>query len=263
MPFVRSSDGITIGFDVQGDAGAPIVFVHGWSCDRSYWRNQMPWFGRRHRAVAIDLAGHGESGSGRADWTMAAFGEDVAAVVEALDLAGVILVGHSMGGDVIVEAARRLGDRVRALVWVDTYGALGQPIGREEVDQFAAPFRADFVPAARAFVRRLFRAPADPGLVELVVNDMSSAPPEIAIPALEHAFGNEPAVLAALPALTVPIVAINPADGHTHAASLSAYGVTTVLMPGVGHFPMLEAPDAFNELLERTIDRFSYSGEAT
>jgi len=63
--------------------------------------------------VSLDLAGHGESGLGRRAWTMPAFGEDVVAVAEKLGLEDVVLTGHSMGGDVIVEAARRMPDRVR------------------------------------------------------------------------------------------------------------------------------------------------------
>jgi pimeloyl-ACP methyl ester carboxylesterase len=55
--------------------------------------------------VAIDLAGHGESGVGRKAWTMPTFGDDLVAVVERLALADAVLIGHSMGGDVIVEAA--------------------------------------------------------------------------------------------------------------------------------------------------------------
>src|SRR5215211_3854187 len=78
---VTSRDGIPLAFEVHG-AGAPaVVLVHGWSCDRSYWDGQVGPLAARYRTVAVDLAGHGESGSGRRAWTMAAFGEDVVAVV--------------------------------------------------------------------------------------------------------------------------------------------------------------------------------------
>src|SRR5262245_26315272 len=116
-------DGVRIAFEDHGAELPALVFVHGWSCDRTYWRGQAP-LAERHRVVTIDLAGHGESGVDRASWTMAAFGGDVAAVVEQLGLDDAVLIGHSMGGDVIVEAAPLLGGRVRGLVWVDVYPSL-------------------------------------------------------------------------------------------------------------------------------------------
>jgi pimeloyl-ACP methyl ester carboxylesterase len=131
------------------------VFVHGWSCDRTYWNGQLDHLVGRHEVVAIDLAGHRESGVGREAWTMAVFGLDVVAVVERLGLGSAVMVGHSMGGDVIVEAALRLPDRVTGLAWVDVYTSLDDARTREEIQAFLVPFREDFITAARALVRRM------------------------------------------------------------------------------------------------------------
>jgi hypothetical protein len=92
---VKTPDGVEIRYEVAGSGEPALVFVHGWSCDRSYWRAQVDHFAASHRTVALDLGGHGESSLGREDWTMASFAGDVRAVVEALDLRGVVLVGHS------------------------------------------------------------------------------------------------------------------------------------------------------------------------
>src|SRR4029079_1447364 len=170
----RSADGIPVLFDVVGEGAPPLVFVHGWSCDRTYWSGQIDDFARSHVVVAIDLAGHGESGGGRRVWTMPAFGDDVAAVLEQLDVSGVVLVGHSMGGDVIVEAARALPERVAGLVWVDTYSTLGRVRTPEDTEEFVQPFRQDFATAVGALVRPMFVAASDPSLVERVVADMSA-----------------------------------------------------------------------------------------
>jgi hypothetical protein len=79
-----SPDGIPIAYSVSGDGAPALVFVHGWLCDRTYWRGQLEPFSKDHKVVAIDLAGHGESGRGtRSAFTMQSFGGDVAAVVEA------------------------------------------------------------------------------------------------------------------------------------------------------------------------------------
>lgn len=90
-----SADSTHIVYDVYGERMPTLVFVHGWSCDRSYWMGQLESFSR-FRVVAIDLAGHGESGLGHGAWTMKAFGQDVAAVVKKLDLQRVILIGQHL-----------------------------------------------------------------------------------------------------------------------------------------------------------------------
>ena len=255
----RSSDGIPLSFEVHGSGTPAPVFVHGWSCDRRYWRGQLAAFADRHQVVAVDLAGHGESGGGRQRWTMAAFGDDVAAVVRHLGLGEVVLIGHSMGGDVVVETALRLGGQVLGVVWADTYDTLGDPPTREELEEFVGPFREDFVAAARAFVRRI-SGPAPADLVEWVAADMSAAPPEAAIEVMEHAVGNEPAVLAALPKLTAPVVAINAGHRPTDSEALRRHGVQAVVMPGVGHFLMLEDPGSFNRLLGAVVDECRRGG---
>ena len=115
-----SADGVSIHYQVQGKGKPALIFIHGWCCDRSYWDEQLSHFTQQYKVVAIDLAGHGDSGLERKAWTMEAYGEDVVAVVNKLKLQEVILVGHSMGGYVILEAARRLPERIIGLVGVDT-----------------------------------------------------------------------------------------------------------------------------------------------
>jgi len=85
--------------------------VHGWTNNNTIWDLQVPVLSEKYQVVAIDLAGHGKSGNERSQWTMSAFGEDIAAVVHAAKLENVILVGFSMGGPAIVEAAKLLPTR--------------------------------------------------------------------------------------------------------------------------------------------------------
>ena len=107
-----SADGLPIYYTVQGEGEPALVFVHGWCCDGGYWSEQLGRFAQRYKVVAVDLGGHGQSGLGRQTWTMEAFGEDVKSVVEKLGLTKAVLVGHSMGGKVIIEAARLMPGRV-------------------------------------------------------------------------------------------------------------------------------------------------------
>ena len=250
-----SADGVAIAYDAHGAGTPALVFVHGWSCDRTYWKGQLEPLGRRYRVVAIDLAGHGESGTNRQAWTIAAFGADVAAVVEKLGLERVVLIGHSMGGDVIVEAARRLRGRVAGLVWVDVYRKLDAPPTAERIEAFVAPFRADFAERTRAFVRGMFPATADKSLVEWIAADMSSAPKDIALAAMVSAHSNAREMPAALAELKLPTIAINPDHPPTDFESLKRHGVEVVLIPGVGHFPMMEDPERFNRVLGSVIEK--------
>src|SRR5262249_7740442 len=120
-----SADGVTIHYDVQGQGATALVFVHGWCCDRRYWDRQTAHFAPDYTVVWLDLAGHGTSGHDRTTWTIPAFGADIVAVVEQLGLAQVVLIGHSAGGLVVIEAARRLPTTVIGVVGVDTWRNIG------------------------------------------------------------------------------------------------------------------------------------------
>jgi len=113
----RAPDGVTISYEVRGVRDPALVLVHGWANTRAIWGVHPETLSRRHRVVALDLAGHGASGADRSEWTMEAFGEDVVAVVDELGLESTVLVGFSMGGAVVLEAAERLGDRVLGVVY--------------------------------------------------------------------------------------------------------------------------------------------------
>lgn len=254
-----SYDGTKVAYEVFGVGPQTLVFVHGWSCDRSYWSAQNEPLSRTFRVVTLDLAGHGESGLGRSAWTIAGFGSDVAAVVNNLDTDSVVLIGHSMGGDVILEAARQLPGRVRGLIWVDTYTQLAVFQTAEQVRSRMAPFRADFVSETRAFVRRMFPSNADHSLVERVAADMSAAPPEIALGAMESAWTFGSTVPGLLRDLGVPLVAINPEAPPTDMDSMRRNNVEVALIAGVGHFPMMEDPGHFNECLTKVVQGFASS----
>lgn len=251
---VDSVDGQRIAYEKRGSGDLAIVLVHGWSCDRSYFRHQLESLSDRYTVVSLDLAGHGESTLGRQNSTIALFGEDVAAVVRKLDMKRVVLVGHSMGGDVVVAAARLLKDRVVGLIWVDDYKELGSPSSDVEIEAFAAQFRADFPGMANKLVRSLFRADADPALVDRIAKDMASAPPQVGVTSIESSFKYAKEIPGALAELKLPVIAINADNGPTNVASLAKHGVKTVVMPGVGHFLMLEDPERFDLLLSSAIE---------
>lgn len=245
-----SFDSVPIAFDAAGTGETALVFVHGWSCDRSYWSAQVEPFSQDFRVVTLDLAGHGESGMDREGWTIAAYGVDVAAVVEQLGLDRVILVGHSMGGDVVVSAARLLKGRVLGIVWVDDYSQLGTFRTPDQVAEVIAPLRVNFADSTYALVHKyLFSPNADSALVERIARDMAAAPPHVALASLESSITNDRVVPSELEKLDLPVVSLNPAGSNPDVESLQQHGVEVILVPDVGHFMMMENPEVFNDIL--------------
>lgn len=254
---VPSSDGVPIAYEVHGQGSPALVLIHGWSCDRGYWKDQLEYLGAQYQLVLVDLAGHGESGLARKNYTMASFGADVAAVVDSLKLEKVVLVGHSMGSDVAVEAAKRLPGKVAGLVWLDQYQSLDKFHDAAALDAFLAKFRKDFRGTTNGFVRGMFTANADPKLVDRVAGDMAAAPPAVAISALQNTLSNGPNVVVALAELKLPVVAINADKDPTDHASMTRHGVRTFVMPDSGHFLMMEDPPRFNRSLDSVVKGFA------
>jgi len=250
-----SKDGVSIVFQDQGKGDIALVFIHGWCCDRSYWRKQVPHFVLNYRVVTIDLAGHGDSGTKRKAWTMKAFGEDVAVVVKKLGLKKVILIGHSMGGAVIAEAAGLMPKKVIGLVGVDTFHNVELKYSTEQINLIVAPVRADFSKETKNHVRNfMFTSHSDPELVKKIANDMSSAPPKIGVATLEAYLSND--LLSTLKSVQAPTHCINSDRfpltnievGRRHFHSFKVK-----LMSNVGHFNMIEDPETFNRLLDETV----------
>ena len=253
---VDSFDGVSISCRAQGMDTPTIVFVHGLACNKTHWDAQVAHFAPTHKVVTIDLAGHGESGVGRKSWTMGNFAKDVSAVVEKLELDKVILVGHSMGGAVILETEKILHDRVSALVGVDTftYEQTYPKLPQEAIDQVLTPLRANFSEAMRGMVYQLFSvsAKADPHLVEKVAAEMATFPSEIMLAALEELLKWDLKV--ALQRVRTPIRCINSKNlSSEDATKRYADYFDVVLMPDVGHFVMMEDPGLFNQLLTEVV----------
>src|ERR1700741_2020924 len=133
-------DGVHVQYRVYGAGEPALVFVHGWSGDSNYWREQIAPFKKKYTRVTVDLAGHGGTDGNRGEWTMARFGQDVATALAAVPNEKLILVGHAMGGNVAVEAARLLRGRVIGIIGVDTFKSIGTPPpSKAQVDAIMKP----------------------------------------------------------------------------------------------------------------------------
>jgi pimeloyl-ACP methyl ester carboxylesterase len=255
----RSRDGVSIHYEIHGTGDSTAVLVHGWGFDRRIWDAAIPRLARTRRVAALDLAGHGHSGRERRRPTVASFAEDVCAVLQAVGAPRVVLVGHSMGGPVVVEAARRMSDRVAGVVLVDTLHDVEATIPPEEHSPtiFAA-LEADFAGAVgRWFRETMFTPTTEPALIETVVARAQAMDPEIGLAAIQSTLSYD--ARDALRALDMAVRAINADHFPTNAAAMRRYvrDFDYTVLGGTGHYPMLEQPERFAQVLERSVNEIA------
>jgi sigma-B regulation protein RsbQ len=249
-------DSVHIDYRVWGNGETAVVLIHGWACDENYWSAQVDALKSKYTVVAINLAGHGASERNRTDWSIGNYGEDVATVVRQLQNRQIVLVGHSMGADVALEASRRIGDRVIGIIAVDSLKSIGlPPMKPREIDRQLAPFRDHFIEATRDYVTKtMFEKGADPTFVQKVAYDMSLEPPQVAVPSLQSLLAMDFTTL--LPDIHVPVYAINsdlsPTDEARIRKALPKFKAD--VLDHTGHFLMMEVPQRFNPVLIKDID---------
>jgi pimeloyl-ACP methyl ester carboxylesterase len=252
----RATDGVSIRYDVGGKGDTALVFIHGYTSDRSAWREQFVVFAREHRVVAVDLGGHGGSGANREQWNIAGLAGDIEAVVKALGLKRVVLVGHSMGGPVALFAASRMPDRVVGVIGVDTLHDVEFKWPADTVKDAVAKMEADFNGMLRGAIQTMFLETADPALVKEITEKALLTDRKAAL-GLMYDFAKVD-LKAALAAAKKPVRCINAsaprAAPPTAVETNRKYAdYRAVQMDGVGHYLMLERPAEFNKLLREQL----------
>jgi len=118
MQRVRLGD-ITVAFEERGQ-GEPLVLIHGGLVSMRSWRDQTEHFAKTHRVIRFDLRGHGQTTRSSGAYTVPRFADDVEALLGHLDIESFFCWGHSLGGMIAQELARRDDARVRGLILADT-----------------------------------------------------------------------------------------------------------------------------------------------
>jgi pimeloyl-ACP methyl ester carboxylesterase len=112
-------DGVALAFEDVGKGAPPIVLIHDLGCDHTALQPQLEHFRGRHRVVALDLLGHGQSDNLAQPYTLAGFADDLAWLCYELGVYRPVAVGQGIGGMIAVELAGRYPDLLAAVVALD------------------------------------------------------------------------------------------------------------------------------------------------
>jgi len=256
---------VPIAYSKKGNADTALVFVHGWGINKEYWKSQADEFSKRYTVVTIDLGGHGESGKDRSHWTVDDFANDVMAVLDSLNLNKVILVGHSMGGDIILDIAFKIPDRIVGFIGIDNFKDVGVPLTpdqRAQVDEFMRALSTNYKETVKAYSKANLFPPnyADSNSVNRVLKDIANTDSVVAMKTLSGIFEFAPNEVALLKTMTKPVHLIVSDYTPILQDSLAKYskaGYSIKTIHGTGHYPMIEKPDEFNKLLNETLNEIA------
>jgi pimeloyl-ACP methyl ester carboxylesterase len=249
--------GIRVAYDDTGGGGAALVLLHGFPLDRRMWRGQAEVLGGEFRVVAPDLRGFGETPLA-GDLKMETLAEDVAALLDELDLGRVVLGGLSMGGYIVFEFLRRFPERVRALVLADTRPQADTEDGRRAREENARRALAEGVaPVVESMLPKLLSPTTlERGgeVPEGVRAMMLGTSPDTAAAAL-RAMAVRRDQTELLPSIKVPtLILVGSEDSITPPADAEAIGAKIegsrlVVVEGAGHLSNVERPSEFNRAL--------------
>ncbi|TET46547.1 alpha/beta hydrolase, partial [candidate division TA06 bacterium] len=238
-----SSDGVKISFDIQGEGEPALVFVHGWSNNRTIWDAQVSHFSKTYKVITVDLPGFGESGNNRQTWTIASFGEDVATVINKLDLDQVVLVGFSMGGPVVIETAKSVPDHVAGLVLVDELHNVEMQYPPEVISYMDSVYM-DVVTAPTMEKMKPFFKRNTEASFERILSVLNGVPKKGWRESLNDMFrwANEDCI-ESLKKTRAPIISINSDQTPTNVEAFMKYvpSFKVKIIPDVGHLVMWDA----------------------
>ena len=212
-------------------------------------------FASRYRIVTVDLPGHGDSGHERAHWSVLGLAQDIVTVADELHLKRIILIGHSMGGPVSLEAAHRMPGRVIGVVLVDTLHNVDDRRSPAAAEADAERLRRDFK-GYFSDLSPIFWKDSDPSIRHWVEQQAMATDPGAAIGLKLDTPNIDPKAL--FRNAGVPIRAINalpPLTDRTNVEENRRFGdYAVVFVPDAGHFLQLERPAEFNRDLARWVE---------
>ncbi|SNY91472.1 pyruvate dehydrogenase E2 component (dihydrolipoamide acetyltransferase) [Cohaesibacter sp. ES.047] len=241
-----------------GVASGTVVFLHGFGGDLSGWTNFQVGLSASHRSLAFDLPGHGGSVNYGVTCNAAVAAKAVGQDLDALGVAKVHLVGHSMGGAAAAVLALKRPQMVASMTLLAP-GGFGPEIDQALLRAFAGAFDVESLHGALSrFFGPDFRLPRKMAEYDLAQRQRPGAQKALAATAdaILHGDGQKVLPLDRIGALPIPIRVIWGAEDAVVPVS-QAFGlppmVAVHVFPGVGHMPHLEAGRSVLSLVRQTI----------
>jgi pimeloyl-ACP methyl ester carboxylesterase len=249
-------DGTKLFYEDAGQGDPSFVFVHGWTCDHTYFAPQFDYFCKDHRVISVDLRGHGQSDKPQEDYSVSRFADDVAWLCGEVGATKPIVVGHSMGGAIVLDLGARYPDLPAAIVMVDAAPiAALLPEQREVISGLVEAMKGpDHLAVRRQMIDGMFLAGSEADLKARVTEQMLSTPKHVAVSAVEQLLLDWDGEAAAR-ALSVPALHIAAERQMNDPAALRTYNplIVTAQTVGAGHFNQLETPEQVNAMIDRFV----------
>ncbi|MEQ9363551.1 MAG: alpha/beta hydrolase [Leptospirales bacterium] len=246
------------GESVAGAGSVPVIFLHSFAGTAEHWRDSLDFVRANRRGIAIDLRGHGRSDPGET-YSIRSLADDVAAVIDALGLKRFVLVGHSMGGLVALECARRYSaDRVAGLYLLDSGGAAllyPEPMKQKILADIAADRHSESILAYWETIL----GDATPALREGLARDLAALPRPAILGLMRSLFEYDPRP--ALAAYRGPIAALvsKSNDGPTALHRLRE-DIPVERVASENHWWYLDRPAGFHRHLKEFLEAVDRRG---
>ena len=252
--WVTAPDGVRIAYHEAGAGDPAIVFIHGIYGNRLGFGFQEEYFSARHRCVAVDLRGNGDSGKPDEVYSMARYAEDAAEVIRRLGLRRPVLVGHSMGGQVVISLASRHPELAGAVASLDSPSNIPGWQKRfhapfDRLITFDGPYRE----AVHAFLEGAYLPTDDPSRVGGMAERLAGVPDHVIVRAWQAMSAYDPA--SDLRRMKCPYLYIDSGQPGLDFDLLRELCPQVVIgkTVGAGHRALQDAPDQINAMLDRFI----------
>jgi pimeloyl-ACP methyl ester carboxylesterase len=249
-------DGAKIHYTDYGAGENALVFVHGWSCDETFWARQAPELGAKLHVITIDLPGHGQSDKPQIAYTMDLYARAIDAVLRDAKVKAATLIGHSNGTPVIRQFYRKFPEKTRALVIVD--GGL-RPFGdKATMEKFVARLKGpNYEENTGKLIDNMTSSIPDSALREKIKTTMLRTPQYVGISEFESTLDD---ALWKSDKIDVPVLMIL-AKQPAWSAEYEQFARGLVpdldykVWEGVSHFLMMEQPERFNSAIVSFLEK--------